>query len=224
MVDDKAGAERSSSEMASSLAAEDPTGWFEKMYASAARGEVQMPWDRPFPAVPLVGWFEAGSTDQHGGRALVVGCGYGRDAEYVASRGLVTVAFDISETAVHTAIERNPASAVEYVSADLLNPPAEWHHAFDFVLESITVQSLPIAVHATASAAVSDFVAPGGTLLVISYAREATEEASGPPWPLTRSEVEAFATGGVELVQVEALQAQSPWDRQWRAEFRRPAP
>jgi hypothetical protein len=34
---------------------------------------------------------------------------------------------------------------VNYVVADLLDPPAEWTGAFDFVVESITVQSGPNA-------------------------------------------------------------------------------
>lgn len=226
---DETEAAKASRAMARSLADGDPTGWFEKMYTSAARGEVEMPWDRPFPTPTMVDWFDSDSIDRRGTRAVVVGCGYGRDAEYLASRGLETTAFDISETALQTAIERHPGSAVEYVAADLLNPPVEWRRAFDFVMETTTVQSLPIAMHRAASAAVSDLVAPGGTLLVTAYARDVTDDPEsapdpvGPPWPLTRSEIEAFATNGVELVQLEQLTTAPPWDRQWRAEFRRPA-
>jgi hypothetical protein len=73
-------------------------------------------------------------------------------------------------------------------------------------------------VRARAIALVGAFVAPRGTLLVVAAARdEADGPPEGPPWPLTRAELESFARGGLEVGQVEAL----PGPR-WRAEFRRP--
>lgn len=53
-------------------------------------------------------------------------------------------------------------------------------------------------------------VAPGGTLLVIATAREDDEGADGPPWPLTRAEIDAF---GLDPVRVELI------DGRWRAEL-----
>ena len=34
---------------------DDPTGWFEPLYAAAARGEREVPWDRDEPRDLLVG-------------------------------------------------------------------------------------------------------------------------------------------------------------------------
>jgi hypothetical protein len=62
-------------------------------------------------------------------------------------------------------------------------------------------------------------------LLVLSAASDPDETADGPPWPLTRSEVDAFAAGtGLEVVRVEELfdASVSPFSHRWRAEFRRP--
>jgi hypothetical protein len=84
------------------------------------------------------------------------------------------------------------------------------------VVESYTVQALPEALRAQATAAVASFVAAGGTLLVIAAGREPGEHADGPPWPLTRDEVEAFAG---EALNVVALERDA--DGRWRAEFRR---
>ena len=84
------------------------------------------------------------------------------------------------------------------------------------------MQALPDPLRAQAIANVASLVAPGGTLIVISGARDADEPVDGPPWPLTRAEVEAFATGGVEAVRIEDLRGQpEPWSWRWRAEFRR---
>jgi SAM-dependent methyltransferase len=197
---------------------DDPTGWFEPLYAAAARGEREVPWDRDEPRDLLVEWASRCELDGQGLGALVVGCGFGADAEYLSSLGFDVTAFDVAPTAVRAAQERHPGSSVDYIVADLLDPPRAWAEAFAFVFEALTVQSLPQSVRSRAIARVGAFVAPRGTLLVVAAARdEADGPVDGPPWPLTRAEVDSFARGGLEPGQIEAL----PGPR-WRAEFRRP--
>jgi SAM-dependent methyltransferase len=191
----------------------DATGWFETLYVAAAAGRAEVPWDREAPQPLLVDW--AAGRSFAGGRALVVGAGLGMDAEFVSSLGYDTVAFDISPTAIETVRNRFPDTRVDYRVADLLDPPAEWRGAFGFVFESLTAQSLPEPQRARAIRNVGPFVAPAGTLLVVAAARDDGEPADGPPWPLVRAEVEAFATDGLETVRIERL------DVRWRAEFRR---
>jgi SAM-dependent methyltransferase len=207
---------------ADAIAAGNPTAWFERLYAEASRGEAIVPWDRDEPHQVVADWFRG--VDGDGRRALVVGCGFGRDAEFVSRLGFATTAFDGSPSAVEAARRRHAGSPVRYVQADLLDPPAEWRHSFDLVLESLTVQSLPVAMHRPAIAAVPRFVAPGGTLLVIAAGRDDdVPDGDGPPWPLLRSEIDAFATDGVQPVRVEALSdPAAPAGLRWRAELRRP--
>lgn len=208
---------------AESLAAGDPTGWFERLYTEAARGEAVVPWDRDAPHGLLVEWTRARGTAGAGRRAVVVGCGYGRDAEHVARLGFATAAFDISPTAVRAARDRHPGSPVDYRNADLLDPPADWRRSFALVVESMNVQALPPQVRSAAFGAVGELVAPGGTLLVIAAGRGADEPVPGaPPWPLSRAEVDTFAADGLAPVRVEDLRDPSGV-RRWRAEFHRPA-
>jgi SAM-dependent methyltransferase len=203
-------------------AADDPLGWFERLYVQYEQGEAAVPWDRGAPNPLLVEWAER--LEGAGRRALVVGSGLGDDAEWIAGLGFDTVAFDLAETAVRIARRRFPDSPVEYRVADLLRPPAEWRGAFDLVFESITVQAMPPSLHADAIASVAAMVAPGGTLLVLSAGREEGEEVEGPPWPLTRAEIDAFAAGALEPTLIEDLRdAADPAYRRWRAELRRPA-
>jgi SAM-dependent methyltransferase len=205
---------------------DDPTAWFEELYVAAVAGEAEVPWNRDEPNPRLVSWAEEKQIEGAGKRALVVGSGLGMDAEYVARLGFDTTAFDIAPTAIRIAQERFPDSKVHYLVADLLDPPLEWREAFDFVLESITVQALPPAFHAETTARVTEFVAPGGTLLVLSAAREDDELPDGPPWPLARAEIEAFAAGTVlETVRIEEIHdaATDSFPHRWRAEFRRTA-
>jgi SAM-dependent methyltransferase len=202
---------------------DDPTGWFERLYVRADAGDAVVPWARDEPNRLLVAWTDVHGLSGAGRRALVVGSGLGDDAEHIAGLGFDTVAFDIAPTAIASARRRFPDTAVEYVVADLLDPPAAWRGHFDFVLESITVQALPPSLHPAAIAGVAGMVAPGGTLLVISAAREQGELVHGPPWPLTRAEIGAFGESGLEPVRVEDIRdAADPAFRRWRAEYERP--
>ena len=213
--------ERTQRLAAESVANDDPIGWFERLYVEAEEGEAVVPWDRDEPNRLLVEWTRSNAVDGAGRRALVVGAGLGADAEHVAALGYETVAFDIAATAVRISRERFPESRVEYRTADLLDPPDEWRGAFDLVVESITVQALPPDLHPAATARVTEMVAPGGTLLVISGGRDERDgPVEGPPWPLTRAEIEAFARGGLQPIRLEQLGTGA--ELRWRAELRRP--
>jgi SAM-dependent methyltransferase len=198
----------------------DPTALFERMYGLASAGGETLPWDRGGPHPLIEEW--ARDLQGAGRRALVVGSGLGTDAEYMASLGFDVAGFDVSPTAVAMARERFPDSVVDYRVADLLDPPADCRRAFDLVVESLTVQSMPIAFHAPAIASVAAAVAPGGTLLVVATGRVDDDVTpDGPPWPLTCAEVESFATDGLETVRIERVRQPDAPPR-WRAEFRRP--
>ena len=88
----------------------DPTRWYDELWSAGARGEVSMPWDRTDPHDLLAD--HVAGRDGAGLRAVVVGAGYGADAEHLASLGYQTTAFDISPAAVTAASERYPDSAV----------------------------------------------------------------------------------------------------------------
>lgn len=207
-----------------SIAAGDPTGWFDRLYAAGAAGEVPMPWNRATPHPLLVEWARARDLAGGGKRAVVVGCGLGADAEYVARLGYHTMAFDVAETAIRVARQRHPGTPVEYVVADLLRPPAAWSKAFDLVVEIITVQALPEPSRRSAIVNIGRLVAPGGTLVVIAAVAGASGAAvAGPPWPLTRDDIDAFATDGLRPVRVEQVSdPRLPSELRWRAEFHRP--
>ncbi len=218
--------EPSPNEQASQLAAEsladgDPTGWFERLYEAAEKTKIPVPWDRNEPHRLLVQWVREQEIKGAGKSALVVGCGLGHDAEYVAQQGFNTVAFDIAATAIHVVHQRFPDSDVQYLTADLLAPPAQWRESFDLVVESLTVQALPDPPRRAAIARVAQMVKPGGTLVVIAAGRADDAPDEGPPWPLTRAEIESFATGGVRPVAVEDIHEAGKAIFRWRAEFTR---
>ena len=132
------------------------------------------------------------------GKALDVGCGLGDNAEALSHLGYEVTGFDLSETAIEWAKRRFPESAVHYVQADLFNAPTQWNRAFDLVQETYTLQALPAPLRVKAIDAIAEFVAPGGILLVVCRSRpESVASAEGPPWPLARSELQAFKDAGL---------------------------
>jgi 2-polyprenyl-3-methyl-5-hydroxy-6-metoxy-1,4-benzoquinol methylase len=128
-----------------------------------------------------VEWAEVQNLAGDDREALVVGCGYGADAEFLAALGFRTTAFDFAPTAIAGARRKYPASEVNYLVADVLDLPREWQGRFDLVVESLTVQSMPPGQHALAAQSIAALVAPEGTLLVLATTREEHSAVKGPP-------------------------------------------
>jgi SAM-dependent methyltransferase len=206
----------------------DEAGWFETLYAEAEAGDAVVPWADGDTNPHLIEWATIPGRDERlagaGQRTLVVGCGLGYDAEYLAGLGYEVTAFDIAPTAIERAIRENPGTRVSYLTADLLALPADWAGAFDLVVEAYTVQPLYGPVRGLALASLSGLVAPGGTLLVIARATNDAEPERDPgmmPWPLTRRELD-LAGGPLRPVSVEQfLDDEDPPKLRWRAEFYR---
>jgi SAM-dependent methyltransferase len=210
-------------ELARRHAAEgDPLGWFEVLYASAGGDCTTIPWADMSPNPGLVDWLEERGPACPGVKALKIGCGLGDDAEELSRRGFDTTAFDISPTAISWCRQRFPGSGVDYVVADLLQPPVEWSGGFDLVLESYTLQVLPSAFRSEAMRRVASFVAPGGTLLIIARGRESDESEGAMPWPLTRKEMRVFEDAGLtELDFEDYWDDENPPVRRFRATYGR---
>jgi SAM-dependent methyltransferase len=195
----------------------EPFGMFEAMYAGAEAGGAKPPWDYGAPRPQLVEWAETQDLSGGGRPALVIGCGYGADAEFLASLGFLTTAFDFAPTAIAGARRKHPDSQVNYLVADVLHLPREWQGVFDLVVESLTVQSMPPEQHPVAARNIAALVAPEGTLLVLATTREEDSEVEGPPWPLTRAELKEFVDGDLVVRRLERIEGGS-W---WRAELSR---
>ena len=184
------------------LAAGDPLGWFEVLYAQAGNDTAMIPWADLTPNPNLISWLNQNKIPVPG-RALKIGCGLGDDAEELARRHFETTAFDISESAIAFCRDRYPQSPVSYVVADLFHAPSEWKGGFDFVLESYTLQVLPPGIRLEAMHQIASFVSPGGTLLVIARGREPHESEGKMPWPLTKDEFMLFQTLGLKELSFE---------------------
>src|SRR5579875_740285 len=90
------------------LARGDATGWFEELYATAGGEARHVQWADMEPNPALVAWLERAEAHGAPGRAVVVGCGLGDDAEELSRRGYGVVAFDVAPTAVAWCRRRFP--------------------------------------------------------------------------------------------------------------------
>jgi SAM-dependent methyltransferase len=196
--------------------------WFETLYQTAEADPSRIPWADLKVNPNLTDWLARGRITGNGRRALVVGCGLGDDAEVLQTLGFQVTAFDISKTCMDWCRKRYPSSSVDYLTADLLSPRDTWRQAFDFVLEIYTLQVLPDSLRAAAIHRLAEFVAPGGTLMVIARGREPADDPGQMPWPLTRVELDEFNQAGLMTVQFEDfLDAEQPPVRRFRVEYSR---
>ena len=202
----------------------DPTGWFEPAYAQANGDRAAIPWAEKGINPHLIEWAERTSLTGTGQTALVIGCGLGDDAEYLASLGFAVTAFDISPTAVAWCRQRFPHSPVNYLAADLFSHALP---ASDFVLEAYTLQALPRSFRARAVSAIAALVK--GRLLVICRGCDQPEPDEQIPWPLTPAELAGFtaasltAQGLTQSTFEDFHDQKDPPRRRFRCEYRRPA-
>ena len=202
----------------------EPLGWFEQLYAQAERSGLSVvPWADLEPNPNLVSWLNREHVNGGGKRALVVGCGLGDDAEELRRRGFQVTAFDVSPSAITLAAKRFPGSEVEFVAADLFQPPESWTRRFDLVQEAYTLQVLPRGLRPKAVSQLTGFVSPDGILLMIARARDEADEPGEMPWPLTCTELEVATRSGLERISFEDyLDDERPRVRRFRAVYKRP--
>lgn len=210
-------------ELAQSFLAEgDAVGWFDALYREAGDDVSRVPWADLIPNPNLVEWLETNAARGNGRRVLVIGCGLGDDAEVLAAIGFEVTAFDVSATAIKWCRNRFPNSTVRYETADLLALPAEWHGAFDLVVEIYTLQVLPPELRSAAMQAMADCVTADGSLLVIARGREPQDDPGQMPWPLTRQELAILVESGLtELLFEDFLDGETPPVRRFRVEYRK---
>ncbi|MEO7555915.1 MAG: class I SAM-dependent methyltransferase [Acidimicrobiales bacterium] len=114
--------------------------------------------------------------DEAPGRALDVGCGEGADAVWLAGRGWLVTALDVSSVALDRA--RQAAAAVgvdvDWLHAGLLDAPLP-PRGFDLV--SAQYPALLRTSGHDAERALLAAVAPGGVLLVVHHTHMDTDEA-----------------------------------------------
>ncbi|MBN2328096.1 MAG: class I SAM-dependent methyltransferase [Candidatus Omnitrophica bacterium] len=204
------------------LPRQDYTGWFEELYQKAGGDPNLIHWGALRPTPVYEEWLHREKPSGNKKKAVIVGCGFGDDAEITAQFGFDTTAFDIAPTAVQWCKNRFPDASVHYCAADLFHPPQSWRNAFDLVMEAYTLQNFPEAMRRTALENLARMTAPSGTLLIIAKGRGDGEPLDKIPWPLSHREIGGLTSFGLTEIQFEDLdRPDDPNQRIFRAAYRK---
>ena len=133
-------------------------------------------------------------------RIAVPGAGRGHDARLLARRGYRVTAFDFAEAAVAEARRLAAAEAVELAvePRDVFTLPRDHAGAFDGVWEYTCFCAIDPARRDEYARVLHAILRPGGLLLACFFPlRDGTD---GPPFPVSREEIERVLAGRFEPV------------------------
>jgi SAM-dependent methyltransferase len=198
-----------------------PLDWFEDLYEFAEKDRSYIPWSKGEPHPFLVDWMNNHPSEKVGS-ALVVGCGLGEDAVYLAKRGWNVTAFDLSASAVEWAKEMYPNPSITWEVGDLLTPDQTWLGRFDLVLEVHILQAIPEAFRIPASQNLAPFVGQGGKLICIGRMSNPSNDidVDGPPWPLRQSFIESIGNQ-LNSIDMSVVQYENEEHLRFRAVWQR---
>ncbi|MGB9357457.1 MAG: class I SAM-dependent methyltransferase [Acidimicrobiia bacterium] len=132
------------------------------------------------------------ASDLEPGTALDLGCGQGRNALWLASRGFTVTGLDLSPVAVGQAEEMAAELGVDatFKAVDLMAWDPEGR-VWDLVL--LAYLHLPDAMRKAVHAAAVRAVAPGGRIVVIAHHLDNLESGTGgpsnPDWLFTQAQL-----------------------------------
>jgi SAM-dependent methyltransferase len=150
------------------LATGDGKGFWDRFYADRSR---PVPFFVSKPDENLAAYLDQGLIAP--GRALDLGCGPGRNAVYLASRGFEVDAVDLSPVAVAWAEDRAHDAGVDvrFLCGDAFAlPAAELGGPYDLVVDSGCFHHLPPHRRVSYLALLDRALAPGGHLALTSFA------------------------------------------------------
>lgn len=165
--------------------------WEERYQAGELR------WDKGEPAPGLVDFLTA-HPELPRGSVLVPGCGTGHDVRAWAKAGFSVIGLDITPSGVRLAREKTRAAGFEADFRQLDFLADEPCRQFDWLFEhtlfcAIDPRDRPLYVRA-----VPRWLRPDGQFLAIHYLTP--EDPDGPPFGVTREELEAAFSPDFELL------------------------
>ncbi|MDQ7043818.1 MAG: methyltransferase domain-containing protein [Sulfurimonas sp.] len=175
--------------------------WFEDFYKENENSHHNIPWAKQSVNPLLQTYLDEKRV--HKGKALVIGCGLGDDAYALANAGYETVAIDISQTALRIAQKRFEGTDITFEKQDIFDMPHKYCEYFDFIFESLTIQSLPREFRSKMIKAVARCAADNGEILVVAHKKGLSD--GGPPWPLTPQEIEEFKEHNLQELSSELI-------------------
>ena len=163
------------------------------------------PWEKGAPAPPLLEWLA--SRGALHGTVLVPGSGLGHDVRAIAAASPTAqvVGLDIAPYAIDQARRFALAGMETYQLADLFHLPLELTNRFAWVFEHTCFCAIEPRHRQDYVRGVFRALQSGGTLLAIFYLNPwdpgEEPEGGGPPFAVTREELDVLFATDFELVE-----------------------
>ena len=195
----------------------DAVGWFDALYDAAQGDASVVPWADLRVNPNLAAWLAQRPAGPLG-RALVVGCGLGDDAEELARRGCACHRVR-RRAAGHRVV---PPALSRYTSrlprGGRVAAAARLAWSIRFRGRNLhACKSCRLNCAAAVIENIAGCIAPGGSLLIVARARDADGDRGAMPWPLTKDELAQFGAHGLETITFEDyLDDETPPVRRFR--------
>ena len=142
-----------------------------------AYAEGNTPWDKGYASPPLRAFLK---THRLEGRVIVPGCGSGYDVRLLAEQGASVLGLDIAPLALEKARSLPSVGNEDYVLADFLNLPSEYHRQFDAVVEHTCLCALDPVDRCSYVQSVLKLLKSGGKYLAIFFRKVSENLVSSP--------------------------------------------
>jgi SAM-dependent methyltransferase len=189
------------------------------------RGDSRPGWDKGIPSSHLKAAVESGMIKP--GRAVVLGCGTGTNAIYLAKRGFEVTAIDIAPTALNLAQDKaEKANAkVRWLLADVLAPPVDLER-FDLIFDRGCYHGVRRSNAKAYVKTVERISRPGAHILIL--AGNANEDRHYGPPRVSEEELRGDFTAGFDFVRLDTVRFDSADPKQqgalaWSVLLRRKA-
>jgi SAM-dependent methyltransferase len=163
------------------------------------------PWEKGAPAPPLMEWIL--SRGPMRGNVLVPGCGSGHDVRAIAKACPTArvVGLDVAASALDRARQFAPSGQETYLLANLFNLPTTLANRFEWVFEHTCFCAIQPPQRPDYVRGVIRALRPEGALLAIFFLNPwdpgEAPEGGGPPFPVTRLELDNLFARHFDLVE-----------------------
>jgi len=182
----------------------------------------ETPWDKGAGAPELAFVLADGLLN---GRVLVPGCGLGHDARLIAAGGATeVVGLDIAPSAVEAACALGVGENLRFEQGDLFALPERLKGHFSWVWEHTCFCAIDPSLRTSYVNAIGEALQLGGYLVAIFYLNPRDDDdRSGPPFGVTKEELDGFFSKRFELVREWAPRGSYPGreGREWCRLLRR---
>lgn len=186
---------------------DDSTSW------DSAYNEGRDGWNTMKPAPALVEWLPKLKLAKQ--RVLVLGCGEGHDAAFIASKGHQVTAVDFSSEALKRAQERySQHNNIRWVHADVFKLPTNFESHFDFIFEHTCFCAVRPQRRDELIRVWRKCLAPEGYLFAIVFANQ---NRNGPPWGGTEFEMRSRLKKGFRFLHWHRVR--NSWPKRMGAEL-----